>query len=118
MGALYLDQDFEICNKLIFALLESEIDYAEILYKDTNYKDRLLRFYHSNKWSFPVYTLIKEEQQNNKKLYKMGVQDCKGIIIAEATDTSKKRAEQKCAMYALLKFNQIEQDQMCDIIEE
>ena len=49
-------------------LLETEIDYSEILYKDTNFKDRLLRFYHSNKWSHPVYILIKEEVISNKKI--------------------------------------------------
>jgi ribonuclease-3 len=112
MGALLLDQGFEICKQLIYILLETEIDYADILYKDTNYKDRLLRFYHSNKWSFPIYILLNEEHQGNKKIYKMGVKDYVGNVIADASDTSKKRAEQKCAMYALLKFNQINENQI------
>jgi ribonuclease-3 len=109
MGALFLDQDFYICNQLIFALLESEIDYAEILANDTNYKDRLLRFYHSNKWSFPIYICLKEELVINKKMYTMGVQDYQGNIITTAIDTSKKRAEQKCARIALIKFNQLDE---------
>ena len=115
MGALYLDQGFSICKILLNILLETEIDYAEILYKDTNFKDRLLRFYHSNKWSHPVYILIKEEIISNKKMYTMGVKDYKGDIIAKATDTSKKRAEQKACAYALIKFNQISEDQLEDI---
>jgi ribonuclease-3 len=119
MGALYEDQGFDICKTLLNILLESEIDYAEILYKDTNYKDRLLRFYHSNKWSHPVYVLIKEELLSNKKMYTMGVNDFQGNIIAQATDTSKKRAEQKACALALIKFNQMSLDQMEDIeIEE
>jgi len=115
MGALYLDQGFYICKILLNILLETEIDYSEILYKDTNFKDRLLRFYHSNKWSHPVYILIKEEVLSNKKMYTMGVKDFKGEIIAKATDTSKKRAEQKACAYALIKFNQISEDQLEDI---
>jgi ribonuclease-3 len=115
MGALYLDQGFEICKILLNILLETEIDYAEILYKDTNFKDRLLRFYHSNKWSHPVYILIKEEIVSNKKMYTMGVKDYKGEIIAKSTDTSKKRAEQKACGYALMKFNQISNEQLEDI---
>jgi ribonuclease-3 len=118
MGALYEDQGFEICKTLLNILLESEIDYAEILYKDTNYKDRLLRFYHSNKWSHPVYILIKEEILSNKKMYTMGVNDFQGNIIAQATDTSKKRAEQKACAYALIKFNQMSLDQIEDIETE
>ena len=115
MGALYEDQGFEICKTLINILLETEIDYAEILYKDTNYKDRLLRFYHNNKWSHPVYVLIKEESNNNKKMYTMGVNDFQGNVIAQATDTSKKRAEQKACAYALIKYNQMSEDQIIDI---
>jgi ribonuclease-3 len=128
IGALYEDQGFPVCKTLMDILLETEIDYSEILYKDTNYKDRLLRFYHSNKWSHPVYVLIKEEnimssgqkgsnqgQSVNKKMYTMGVNDFQGNIIAQATDTSKKRAEQKACAYALIKFNQMSIDQIEDI---
>lgn len=115
VGALYEDQGFEVCKKLLTILLESEIDYAEILYKDTNYKDRLLRFYHSNKWSHPIYPCVKEETNNNKKFYTMGVNDFQGKLIAQATDTSKKRAEQKAAAFALIKFNQLNPDQIEDI---
>ena len=42
MGALFLDQNFDICENFLLILLENEIDYAEILYKDTNFKDKLL----------------------------------------------------------------------------
>jgi ribonuclease-3 len=115
IGALYLDQGFEVCKTLLRAILESEIDYSEILYKDTNYKDRLLRFYHSNKWSHPNYILIKEEYISNKKFYTMGVKDHLDNIIAKASDTSKKRAEQKACAYALVKFNQICEDQLIDL---
>ena len=115
IGALSLDQGFDICKKILYILLETEIDYAEILYKDTNFKDRLLRFYHSNKWSHPEYKLIKEEINGNKKIYTMGVTDFRGNIITQATDTSKKRAEQKACAYALIKFNQINEDQIEDI---
>lgn len=43
---MYLDLGFSICETFLFKLLESEIDYSEILYKDTNFKDKLLRFFH------------------------------------------------------------------------
>jgi ribonuclease-3 len=115
IGALYEDQGFEVCKKLLTILLESEIDYSEILYKDTNYKDRLLRFYHSNKWSHPIYLCVKEDTLNNKKFYTMGVNDFQGKLITQATDTSKKRAEQKAAAFALIKFNQLNPDQIEDI---
>ena len=115
IGAVALDQGYETCKDIMHILLETEIDYAEILYKDTNYKDRLLRFYHSNKWSHPEYKLIREEIINNKKMFTIGVTNFNGTIITHSTDSSKKRAEQKACALALIKFNQMSEEQMEDI---
>lgn len=112
LGALYLDLGFDVCKRFMTIILETEVDYSEILYKDTNYKDQLLRFFHKNKWSHPVYVEIKSEGPLHKRVFTMGVQDFMGKIICEASDVSKKKAEQKCAMFALFKYNQITKEQM------
>ena len=117
MGALFLDLGFELVKKFLTIILETEIDYSELLYKDTNYKDQLLKFYHRNKWSHPIYVEISSEGPTHRKIFKMGVQDFQGNIIGESTEVSKKKAEQKCAMLALYKYNQISKDQMIDIFE-
>jgi ribonuclease-3 len=111
-GALYLDLGFEICKEFLTIILETEIDYAGILYQDTNYKNQLLIFYHKNKWSNPNYVEIKSEGPINKRLFTMGVKNFNNEIITEATDISKQKAEQKCALLALIKYNQINPDQI------
>jgi ribonuclease-3 len=117
LGALYLDLGFETCKKFLTIILETEIDYAGILYQDTNYKNQLLIFYHKNKWSNPTYVEIKSEGPINKRTFTMGVKNFNNEIIAEASDISKKKAEQKCALLALLKYNQINLDQIPENIE-
>jgi len=117
LGALYLDLGFETCKQFMIIILETEIDYAGILYQDTNYKNQLLIFYHKNKWSNPIYVEIKSESHLNKKTFTMGVKNFNNEIIAEATDISKKKAEQKSALLALLKYNQINLDQIPENIE-
>jgi ribonuclease-3 len=112
IGALYLDLGFEICKEFLTIILETEIDYAGILYQDTNYKNQLLIFYHKNKWSNPIYVEIKSEGPINKRLFTMGVKNFNNEIITEATDISKQKAEQKCALLALIKYNQINPDQI------
>jgi hypothetical protein len=67
-GIKKLAADNEVKRLERQGMRRNEIDYAEILYKDTNYKDRLLRFYHSNKWSFPVYGV---DLIQNNKLYNL-----------------------------------------------
>jgi ribonuclease-3 len=117
LGALYLDLGFETCKQFLTIILETEIDYAGILYQDTNYKNQLLIFYHKNKWSNPIYVEIKSEGPVNKRIFTMGVKNFNNEIIAEASDISKKKAEQKCALLALLKYNQINLDQIPENIE-
>lgn len=112
MGALYLDLGFNICKQFMNIILETEVDYADILYKDTNYKDQLLRFYHKNKWSHPVYVELKAEGPIHKRVFTMGVKDFNGEIICQSSDMNKRKAEQKCAMHALFKYNQISSEQM------
>jgi len=117
VGALYLDIGFEICRKFLYIILETEIDFPELLYKDTNYKDQLLRFYHQNKWTFPQYVQINSEGLSNRKLFTMGVKDPHGNIIAQAKASSKQKAEQIASMYALHYYNIIKEDQMTDFNE-
>jgi ribonuclease-3 len=74
LGALYLSSGFEPCVLLVINLLETLIDYSDKLYCDTNYKDTLLKFYHSNNWSHPKYEVIYQEGPPNKRKYIIGVQ--------------------------------------------
>lgn len=112
MGALYLDQGFDVVNDYLWNLLESEVDYAELLYRDTNFKDQLLRFFHQNNWSHPVYSDVASEYANGSWLFTTAVSKVNGEVIATATESSKKRAEQKCAMLALIYFKQLSPSQV------
>ena len=115
IGALYLDTNFETCDKFIVNLLESQIDWSDLIFNDTNYKDQIQRYFHSIKWEHPQFKLLNEEQiPNNKKLFTIGVLDNSKHIIATATDTSKKKAEQKASKLALYKFKQLNDYQMND----
>ena len=115
MGALLLDQGYDFCESYIFKLLNTEIDYSSILYIDTNFKDKLQRFYHQNGWEHPFFKDISTEIINNKKFFTVAVMDNNNKELVRAQETSKKKAEQKVSMLALLKFGQLYPDQ---IVEE
>jgi ribonuclease III len=110
MGALYLDSGFDICRNIIINFLENEIDFAEILYNDNNYKDQLLRFYHKNKWSYPVYVDIKAEGPLHCRIYTIGVKDSNGNIAGIGVDHSKRKAEQIASKKAVINFGVIMED--------
>ena len=115
IAALYKDAGYLVCQKLIRNILENLVDYSEILYNDDNYKDQLQRYYHTLKWEHPKFKLIKQENlPDNKKLFTIGLFDNEGHIIVTASDSSKKKAQQKASKIALYKFGQLMDDQIND----
>lgn len=118
IGALFLSNGFEPCLYLITNLLETLIDYSEKLYCDNNYKDRLLRLHHQNKWSFPEYIPIYHEGPPHKRKYIMGVkkQECNSINIEDmcisyGIGNSKKEGEQYAAKMSLIIHGILKEDQ-------
>lgn len=113
IASLYLDigndnDALPICKKLIISLIEKEINIAQLLYKDTNYKDTLLRYHHSQKWPVPKYDCINIINNNShEKIFCMCVMDCHGNIIGTGKGTTKRKGEQLSAKEALTKYGKI-----------
>lgn len=109
IGALYKDQGFTIVRKLVRKILETEVDYSEILSEDTNYMKRLLIFYHSNKWSHPQYEDIHEEKKGTKFYFTVCVLDFEGKRIESTIVTlcNKKKAKQEASRLALIHYGVI-----------
>ena len=115
MGALLFDQGYDFCDRYLRILLETEVDYADILYIDTNFKDRLQRFFHQNGWQHPIFEDISMEIINNKKIFTVCIKSINDEKeISRASESSKKKAEQKASMLALLKFGQLYSDQIVE----
>jgi len=112
IGALELDQGFELVKKVLNNLLENDFDFSGLLYNDKNYKDALMRFYHSCKWSHPKYTELDHSGPTNMRIFRSGVKDNNDNIIARGTGGTKKAAEQAAAKKALIHFHQLNQDQI------
>jgi dsRNA-specific ribonuclease len=119
MGALYKDQGFQVCYTFMRMLLESIPDYAELIYKDTNFKNQIMIFYHKNKWNAPKYVEVEQfiDRKTGKKMFKEGILDFCGKVLCSGTATTKKEAQQLSAMHALVKFNLLNPDQIVNEFE-
>jgi ribonuclease III len=119
MGALFLSNGYEPCLLLLINLLETMIDYSDKLYCDSNYKDKLLRLYHSNSWKYPKYEVIYYEGPPHKRMYLMGVlkndnnnnTNIEDKYVGFGLANSKKAGEQKAAKMALITFGVLKDDQ-------
>ena len=124
VGALYLDSSYEVCKQFLVALIEREIDMAQLLQTETNFKEKLLQYFHLRKFSDPLYGKMDVSGQPNKKTYTVYVKCRKtandeGEIVGVAMESSIAKAEQSCAREALKHFGVInDDDDMDDEVEE
>jgi hypothetical protein len=119
LGALYKDQGYTVCYTFMRILLESIPDFSELIYKDTNFKNQIMIFYHKNKWAAPKYVDMEQfiDKKTGKKMFKEGILDYMGKVLCEGVATTKKAAQQMAAMHALLKFNLLNDDQIVEEFE-
>lgn len=101
LGAIYLDtKDLDIVKQFIIRSIEMHVDIVDLIAKDNNYKDQILRYFQHNFKIHPVYTTEKNEELNifECKIYKENecVECGKGI--------TKKKAEQDASKKALEKY--------------
>ena len=115
MAALYFEGGFEPCKKFLVTLIEEHIDFAQILYEETNHKDSLLQLFHKRGWHDPEYGALDISGPEHKKQFTMYVKCRKtprddGEIVGTACGSSKKKGEQEAARQALIYFGVIREE--------
>jgi ribonuclease-3 len=106
LGALYYSfgkggAGFEAVQTFVINVLERHIYFVELITKNTNYKDQLLRHFQSEYHQPPKYKLVHEEGPSHDRTFTMGVLSVTGTVIATATAKNKKEAEQSASKLAL-----------------
>lgn len=105
IGALYLDtQSYDLVSELIINIIETHIDFTDLILNDNNYKDQILRYLQHKFSIYPEYITIKNEENNifESTIYKGNPSD-KTKIVSSVGGT-KKKAEQEVAKYALIYY--------------
>lgn len=109
MGALYHEAGYNVCKKFIVTLIEKEIDFAKLLYQETNFKEKLLQYFHLRKWMDPIYGTLDISGPENKKMYTMYVKCRKnaqdeGELVGIGIANSKKAGEQEACKKAMIHY--------------
>jgi ribonuclease-3 len=99
VGALSREASYDDCKKFIISIVENELDIADIISNDDNYKDQLMRHFHKLKWEVPKYNDEKVDLEN--KIFTISVKNQDGKIIGIATSNTKSNASKLAAMRAL-----------------
>ena len=102
LGALYLDQGYEICNDFILRHILSKLDHVleNRLFEDA--KSRFQEIAQEKTGITPNYTVTKEWGPDHEKTFRIGVY-LGDQLIEEGEGLSKQEAEQEAARNAMAK---------------
>jgi ribonuclease-3 len=106
LGALYYSagkggRGFEAVQQFVTNVMEQHIYFVELITKNTNYKDQLLRWFQAEYHQPPKYKVVHEEGPSHDRIFTMGVLSPEGAVVATATARNKKEAEQAASRIAL-----------------
>lgn len=116
-GALSLEVKYEKCKDFFISIIESEIDIAELIHTDDNYKDRLMQYFHIMKWNEPKYIEDVSQQKNIKdgcqeiRSFTTYVKNPSGEIIGVGVGNAKSKSEQNAAYNSLLKLGALKENE-------
>ena len=101
---------YEIVSKFVIHVIENNIDITDLILKDDNFKDQLMRYFQKEfDGKYPIYEPLGVENNvsstgvSNRKFHTC-VKDLNGNIIGEGFAKSKRDSEQKAAENALKHF--------------
>jgi len=106
LGALYYSEGgkgagFEITQTFVVSVMEKHIDFVDLITKNTNYKDQILRYFQAEFHVPPQYKVLHEEGPTHDRTFTIGVLDVDGNVIAQSSAKNKKIAEQEASHLAL-----------------
>lgn len=108
LGAFYLNFGIHYSKIFIVKLIEKHKNLSELIFRDDNYKDLLLRYFHQMKWSHPIYEEERDVQvkkysgsKTANKNFVSIVKNPFGRKLGRGISSSKKKAEQLASKNAL-----------------
>ena len=104
IGALYLDQGYQSVYNFLDQTLFLKFEYIKTHGLHRDYKSSFQEIVQAKSFPTPTYKVLSEVGPDHEKTFTVGVWVDK-TMYAEATGTSKQRAEQAAARLALEKFD-------------
>lgn len=95
---------FQAVYKWIVSVIETFVDFSELVKQKSNPKDKLVKQCQHNFQWIPKFYELDVSERNNKKIHTVCVKNNNGDIIATAKSSSRKLAEFETATKALVYF--------------
>lgn len=92
---------FHVAEQWIITILETYIDFADLIQQKTNFKDMLSQYMQHKYQDSPRFFEVNVQLRNGQKVFKYCVKDRAGAVLGIAEGNSRKDAENLAAKAAL-----------------
>ena len=96
-----------IVEKWIISIIETHIDFSELILQKTNYKDMLVNYMQQTFQYTPKFYELGIITKESVKIFNYCIKDRTGTIIATANGNTKKDAENNVSKEALIYYGQL-----------
>jgi ribonuclease-3 len=110
IGAVFIDfgeNGFAMARDFIIDIIESNLDFSELITANNNYKDMLLKYFQHNMNYLPKFFEVSVDNKHNGKEYTVCIKNKEQKMIATGTGSNKKNAENAAAHNALKYYGQL-----------
>jgi len=97
---------YYVAEKWIVTIMETQLDFTELICTKTNYKDMLVRYMQHTSQTAPQFYEMSVDMRQNQKQFRYCVKDRNGVVLGTAVGCSKKDAENNAARAALDYYGQ------------
>lgn len=105
IAAIYVDMGINKAYDWIVCVLESNVDFSDLIKQNHNYKDLFLKYFQHNFSYVPKFFEVNvENATNNQKIYTVCIKDNNDSILSIGKGHSKKEAENDAAKTALSRY--------------
>jgi len=104
---IYTGIGYQIAETLFINIIEKNLYWPDLILKDSNYKDQLLRYFQQHFQNTPKYIEQSVDGPAHSRYFTMSVLGMDGIPLGTGRERSKKKAEQLASKEALIKLGAI-----------
>ena len=103
LDKFYSGIGYQLCETFVVNLIEELIDFSELILLNTNYKEKLMRYYYELELDKPSFSEFIVDGGLNDRIFKVDVLHNKQVL-AQGIAKTKKKAEQNACKNALDKL--------------
>lgn len=102
LAAIRRDLGYKAAQTWVISVIENNIDFADLVRDNNNFKDILLKFFQQNKGYIPKFFEINvDTKKNNSKIYTVCIKDIDNNVISTGKGPNRKDAEMDASLTAL-----------------